>query len=254
MYYNTIFITQKANMLMDINQDRPETLKYLQDLNANTQFKVLDTNYLEQLRASLNYSPRCGGLANTASPSIAVPTNGAKINLKDYNNNLIMENVDYLILTYSWSDEAGRDLDTRTQIVEPLRIATVGWNKLTNDEDYLTFSGDNTASGEETVLVNVTNLAKLNATDNTIKIELRAFWFGNIGTKIITLKCVAYKGGTINKTGYTFMNTGGELLNSFQADVSVEVSKTFAEGEGEKLMQLTINTQTKQVILSSLKE
>lgn len=239
---------------MDINQDRPETLKYLQDLNANTQFKVLDTNYIEQLRASLNYSPRCGELSNTASPPIAVPTNGAKINLKDYNNNLVMENVDYLILTYSWSNEAGNDLDTRTQIVEPLRIATVGWNKLTNDEDYLTFSGDNTGSGVETVLVNVTNLVKLNAVDNTIKIELRAFWFGNIGTKIVTLKCAAYKGGTISKTGYTFMNTGGELLNSFQADVSVEVNRAFAEGEGEKLMQLTINTQTKQAILSSLKE
>lgn len=42
-------------------EDRDETIKYLEDLeerNKTTPFKVLSDNYIEQLKAVLNYSPR----------------------------------------------------------------------------------------------------------------------------------------------------------------------------------------------------
>lgn len=37
-------------------KDRIETLKYLEDLNLQTEFQTLDGNYLEQLRSVLNYA------------------------------------------------------------------------------------------------------------------------------------------------------------------------------------------------------
>lgn len=45
--------------MSDLDKDRPETSKFLYDLNQSTQFQVLGVNYWEQLRAVLNYKPVC---------------------------------------------------------------------------------------------------------------------------------------------------------------------------------------------------
>ena len=46
-----------VNVDFDISKDREHTTKYLNDLNQQTPFQVLDNTYTEHLRAVLNYSP-----------------------------------------------------------------------------------------------------------------------------------------------------------------------------------------------------
>lgn len=42
---------------IDLEKDKPETVKFLHDLNINTAFLVLGNSYVELLRAVLNYKP-----------------------------------------------------------------------------------------------------------------------------------------------------------------------------------------------------
>ena len=46
-----------VNVDFDISKDKEHTTKYLDDLNQQTPFQVLDNTYTEHLRAVLNYSP-----------------------------------------------------------------------------------------------------------------------------------------------------------------------------------------------------
>ena len=46
-----------VNVDFDISKDKEHTTKYLNDLNQQTPFQVLDNTYAEHLRAVLNYSP-----------------------------------------------------------------------------------------------------------------------------------------------------------------------------------------------------
>lgn len=46
-----------VNVDFDISKDKEHTTKYLNDLNQQTPFQVLDNTYTEHLRAVLNYSP-----------------------------------------------------------------------------------------------------------------------------------------------------------------------------------------------------
>lgn len=39
-------------------EDREVTRKFLDDLNEHTKFTALDENYVEQLKATMNYSPK----------------------------------------------------------------------------------------------------------------------------------------------------------------------------------------------------
>ena len=46
-----------VNVDFDISKDKEHTTKYLDDLNQQTPFQVLDNTYTEHLRAVLNYGP-----------------------------------------------------------------------------------------------------------------------------------------------------------------------------------------------------
>ena len=46
-----------VNVDFDISKDKEHTTKYLNDLNQQTPFQVLDNTYTEHLRAVLNYGP-----------------------------------------------------------------------------------------------------------------------------------------------------------------------------------------------------
>lgn len=46
-----------VNVAFDISKDKEHTTKYLNDLNQQTPFQVLDNTYTEHLRAVLNYGP-----------------------------------------------------------------------------------------------------------------------------------------------------------------------------------------------------
>lgn len=101
---------------------------------------------------------------------------------------LSMKTISAVLIQYAWA--TGRDLDTRTKIVEPLHDTEVGWARGSRDdfEDqlWLLWQGDNTGAGTENVWV------KTNPPSKTLTLRLRAFWYAVSSGVAIDLNLYAY--------------------------------------------------------------
>ena len=140
---------------------------------------------------------------------------------------------DYLVLRYLWSD--GRDLDTDTKIVNADNIPSInnkslGWNLYDSvptgsriEDSILYWGGDNTSTGseqrkvEENVLISRKNLEKEIYTDllpEILKLELRAMWYSEVGNNPVQLEILAYKDGVmrLDVNNKRFINEGGTQI------------------------------------------
>ena len=124
-------------------------------------------------------------------------------------------NADYMVLTYSFTD--GQDLDTRTKVTVPnigqtTLADSIGWccseQWPTTGTPILTWGGDNTGVGFESVLIDLVEFKSLYPGQNTIVINSKAFWYGSLGTNPVTIQVTMYKGGTMvpDPDNYTFIN------------------------------------------------
>ncbi len=120
----------------------------------------------------------------------------------------------YIMVTYQFTD--GRDLDTRTGIRVPNVGQTIqnnylGWNVQTkwptSGTPYITWGGDNTGNGFESVLIDVNEfkVAKPSATEITV--DLRAFWYATVGSNPVNVEATLWKGGTPVKSEYVWENS-----------------------------------------------
>jgi hypothetical protein len=126
---------------------------------------------------------------------------------------------DYIIVTYSFTD--GTDLDTRTRISSP----NIGQNNAYTYIGYcrsdvfpntgtpiLTWSGDNTGTGFESVFINLIELKNQfpSYSASTITIDMNAMWWGTTGSTPVIMDIIMYKGGTVSlvSDAYTFINEG----------------------------------------------
>ena len=119
---------------------------------------------------------------------------------------------DYAVLTYKFND--GSDLDTRTRIVEP----NIGMNNYLGFEAgscfptdaswsktkipsaaVIDWSGDNTGTGYESILINIQKLKTLKPDMVNFVVDLRAAWFTSTGVLPVEVKAIFYKGGTMIK-------------------------------------------------------
>ena len=122
---------------------------------------------------------------------------------------------DYIVLTYSFTD--GVDLDTRTKVTVP----NIGQTAFTDSIGYcckdfwpesgtpiLTWGGDNTGTGFESVLINLIEFKSQYSGSTTIVLNSKAFWYGSLGTNPVTIQVTLYKGGTMvpDPDNYTFIN------------------------------------------------
>lgn len=129
---------------------------------------------------------------------------------------------DFMVITYQFTN--GSDLDTRTRIVsiDGTTYADqngagkyIGYGQYTRTPqtaDYISngtvcsltnkpkaiWGSDNTGIGYEAVLVDFTQFA---STDQVIKIDCRALWWGTLGTNAVNLAFTLYKGGCMVKQG-----------------------------------------------------
>lgn len=139
---------------------------------------------------------------------------------------VIVFDADYIVLTYNFTD--GRDLDTRTRIVTPDIGQNdvsqyLGWGLRNNfpssvpENAIISFGGDNTGTGLESVMIDIAKLKLAHPTDDTVVIDFRAFWYGVIGYQKVNLKSVFYKGGEIVRgiPTYGFSNPTAEDSLSF---------------------------------------
>lgn len=134
----------------------------------------------------------------------------------------VVFDADYLVLTYNFTD--GMDLDTRSRVVTPdigqhavadclgwgVRYSwpSTGGSPTTVPPDALIdFGGDNTGTGLESILVDISKIKATYPTDDVIVVDCRAFWYNTVGVNPVTLKAVFYKGGAIVKGSPTFTYT-----------------------------------------------
>jgi len=124
---------------------------------------------------------------------------------------------DYIVLTYAFND--GTDLDTRTRVTVP----DIGQNSLpdyigwccseqwpTSGNPILTWGGDNTGTGFESVLIDLIQFKSDYPSQNIITINANAGWYGTVGTNPVYIQAKLYKGGTMvaDPDNYTFNNEG----------------------------------------------
>jgi len=133
---------------------------------------------------------------------------------------------DWLMITYEFTD--GIDLDTRTQITSP---AIASFNPATNTADgittwttssvgyaqaltqgsptIMTWGGDNTGTGFESVLINMATFQTAYP-GQTMIVDCRAYWYTQIGNNPVTIAAVLWKGGTPTKAfgDFIWSNSG----------------------------------------------
>ena len=122
---------------------------------------------------------------------------------------------DYIVLTYAFND--GTDLDTRTRVTVP----NIGQNSLpdyigwccadvwpTTGTPILTWGGDNTGTGFESVLIDLIEFKQQYPSQNIITILANAGWYGNVGSNPVYIQVTLYKGGVMIPLPdeYTFTN------------------------------------------------
>ncbi len=132
---------------------------------------------------------------------------------------------DYLVVSYKWALGAGVDFDTFTGIVNTgtdLDNKYMGYghgfgtelpNAATAANAYIMWAGDNTASnGIETCLVNFSKIKTDYSYLNMIQVRMAGAWFNSIGTGNIDVEVTTYLGGTMSKSGFDIINTGGTQI------------------------------------------
>lgn len=140
---------------------------------------------------------------------------------------------DFLVPSYEWADNAGKDFDTATAFLNTglpgVDNMLVGWSRdmaatTWSVGEYLLHGGDNLKSGQEAVLVNMkdllsdTNFPKL---PEDIMIGVWGNWYEQKGTGKVTVRYTAYKGGKMYRQGTGFINRGGEKVYEGTADTVV---------------------------------
>ncbi len=125
---------------------------------------------------------------------------------------------DYLIITYQFDADGGRDLDTRTGISSPLNAGPLGFcNRAVNGSPYLFWSGDNTGTGVESCMIDLTKFG----TNDVVTIDCSGLWWSQRNSGDMSLDIRAYEGGTMSLNGYQFINSGGteSAFTSFDGNV-----------------------------------
>lgn len=161
---------------------------------------------------------------------------------------------DYIMLTYQFTD--GKDLDTRTRIVSPnvgqtSQSTYLGWGRQNRwpvtGTQFLTFSGDNTGTGYEAVLLNLIEFKSQYPSATEIVVDLRGFWYDNIGNNPVNVHAVLWKGGTPIKSGFTWTNSSATNTYDISSVSKAITLSTQDNGtSGQRIATLTYNLQNNQ--------
>lgn len=113
---------------------------------------------------------------------------------------------DFVVITYQFTD--GSDLDTRTYMTSPGAGDILGWSNYSSYSTFMTWGGDNTGVGKESVLIDLAKFKQTFPSATSITVNCNAGWYGNVGSNPVSVSAVLYKGGTMSKGNYTWTNSG----------------------------------------------
>ena len=158
-------------------------------------------------------------------------------------------NADYIVVSYEFTD--GSDLDTKTRIVTPnIGQDTVGEYLGYGSTDIfpptgnviLTWGGDNTGNGFESVLVNIAELKAQNPSATEVVIDMRALWYGSSGSNPVKASVALFRGGTMEPDGdnFTFINPTATASAAAESAGTI-VTATASDSNGDRVSVLTYN-------------
>ena len=165
---------------------------------------------------------------------------------------------DYAVLTYKFSDAT--DLDTRSRIVEPnigmnnylgfdagsCFPADPSWSKTKiPNAAVIDWSGDNTGTGYESILIDIQKLKVLQPSMVNLVIDLRAAWYSSVepmGVLPVEVKAIFYKGGTMLKSQpvtnpLSYEYTNPTATNSLEVTSDSKVINTRYQADGGVRLQ-----------------
>lgn len=162
----------------------------------------------------------------------------------DNETGIKIQNFDYAVIRYRWKEENGRDLDTRTQIVQPMRSTIIGFARASEDANYLTWGSDNTGSGVESILLNMKKLSEDYTQEKIFSVQCSAFWFGSVRDGNLEIEFETYLGGEMQKQGYDFINLNGRPVQHLKVEVNTQ-QHGGGEHNGQPLAMLTYDITQK---------
>lgn len=159
---------------------------------------------------------------------------------------------DWIMATFEFTD--GADLDTRTRIAIPdigqdAQPKYLGWAVLSSypgvGVPIITWGGDNTGTGFESVLINVSRFKELFPSETQFTVDLRGFWFNAPGVNPVIAAVTLWKGGTpIHNGCFNFCWTNPTALFTGTIDSVPKVITLFppngseSTSSGERLATL----------------
>ena len=212
--------------------------------------------YLDASGIQQTYSGICGKDVVTINAQSIVSSVG--VDAVDCGVTEFTFDADYAVLTYKFSDAT--DLDTRSRIVEPninmnnylgygagaCFPADASWSK-TNipTTAVIDWSGDNTGTGYESILVDIQKLKALKPDMINFVVDLRAAWFDAgkpMGVLPVEVKAIFYKGGTMLKSQpvtnpLSYEYTNPTATNSLQVTSDSKVINTRYQADGGVRLQ-----------------
>lgn len=176
-----------------------------------------------------------------------------------------LKNFDFAVIRYAFAGADGRDLDTRTALMEAdpsVNGRDLGWCQdgsrygdfgggdgavigVDFTDYFLFWGGDNTGTGVEACLVDFPRLTAAFPSLAQIKVRMRANWYGERYTGNCQLQFETYLGGAMSRDGYDFVNTGGVLVDSLSVPRNV-VSNVADDVDGDDLGFLVYTVATKE--------
>lgn len=144
---------------------------------------------------------------------------------------------DYFVFNYRNTD--GSDLDIRAAILNPVVPGYLGWGAnstlVVNGVTVAYWAGDQTGIGVESFYIDKAKMLQVFPSMTTIEVDLRAFWYGSIGSNPVILNMDAYQGGSMVDDGLSFSNPTAEnefpSSKSFAALLELKTQNTATNGQ-----------------------
>lgn len=162
----------------------------------------------------------------------------------------IVFDAEYIVGTYTFLD--GLDLDTRTRVVTPDVGQTytgsyAGWSQVSywptssdapisgspmtsSNRPYLVWGGDNTGTGLEAVLFDVTRFKQLHPSASDAVIDFRCFWFSATGSLPVQLDIQAYSGSHMIFNGMPYGFTYAGTFPTASVDSGLKYITAYRSG------------------------
>lgn len=249
----SIQVSKKPPKLISIEINLPDTANYNDLVKATSTWNEADYQPLSIVwsidKGEINQDGSF--IANQSNQLVTVTVNidgitaskSIKVGIQDENVIELLP-FDFAVIRYSWTESDGRDFDTRTQIIQPERLVTVGWNKAINDEEYLKWGSDNTQFGSEDILIGMQQLKADFPNQQIFEISLKAFWYSLVNTGNFSLEFVTYNGGTMEHIQTGFINNGGEIVQNLKINSNTKAHRETEGTEGVPVGKVLFNTQT----------